>query len=46
MVRWMDTVDQSLKNIMREVNTIDEFEKEKVIFQVNFNISHRVGITV
>jgi hypothetical protein len=43
MVKWMDSVDQSLKNIMREVNTLEEFEREKAIFQVivlRFRSSH------
>jgi len=34
MVNWMNGVDQSLKNIVNEVNTMEEFEKEKVVFQV------------
>ncbi|XP_070139488.1 muscle-specific protein 300 kDa isoform X14 [Drosophila kikkawai] len=33
MVQWMNSVDQSLKNIVNEVNTMEEFEKEKVVFQ-------------
>nr|XP_016945201.1 nesprin-1 isoform X29 [Drosophila suzukii] len=33
MVNWMNGVDQSLKNIVNEVNTMEEFEKEKVVFQ-------------
>ncbi|XP_070067953.1 muscle-specific protein 300 kDa isoform X15 [Drosophila takahashii] len=33
MVGWMNGVDQSLKNIVNEVNTMEEFEKEKVVFQ-------------
>lgn len=35
MVDWMNGVDQSLKNIVNEVNTMEEFEKEKVVFQVS-----------
>lgn len=30
----MDKVDISLQNIMKEVNTLEEFEKERVVFQV------------
>ncbi|KAK2588097.1 hypothetical protein KPH14_004158 [Odynerus spinipes] len=33
MVQWMDHVDSTLKTILHEVNTLEEFEKEKVIFQ-------------
>lgn len=36
MVHWMDHVDSTLRTILREVNTLEEFEKEKTIFQVNF----------
>lgn len=35
MVGWMNTVDESLKNIMNEVNTMEEFEKERIVFQVS-----------
>jgi hypothetical protein len=34
MVQWMDMVDISLQNIMKEVNMLEEFEKERVVFQV------------
>jgi nesprin-1 len=34
MVQWMDKVDISLQNIMKEVNTLEEFEKERAVFQV------------
>ncbi|KAL0110413.1 hypothetical protein PUN28_013801 [Cardiocondyla obscurior] len=33
MVHWMDHVDSTLKTILHEVNTLEEFEKEKAIFQ-------------
>ncbi|CAK9831288.1 Muscle-specific protein 300 kDa, partial [Anthophora retusa] len=33
MVRWMDHVDSNLKTILHEVNTLEEFETEKTIFQ-------------
>ncbi|XP_020291842.1 nesprin-1 isoform X3 [Pseudomyrmex gracilis] len=33
MVQWMDHVDSILRTILREVNTLEEFEKEKTIFQ-------------
>jgi hypothetical protein len=44
----MDMVDISLQNIMKEVNTLDEFEKERAVFQVclhyfligTYNIRH------
>lgn len=35
IVRWMDSVDDSLKNILKDVNTMEEFEKEKIVFQVS-----------
>lgn len=35
MINWMDVVDASLKNIIKEVNSMDEFERERVVFQVN-----------
>jgi hypothetical protein len=37
MVQWMDKVDVSLQNIMKEVNTLEEFEKERAVFQVCVN---------
>jgi hypothetical protein len=30
----MDRVDISLQNIVKEVNTLEEFEKERTVFQV------------
>ncbi|KZC10894.1 Nesprin-1 [Dufourea novaeangliae] len=33
MVRWMDTVDSNLRAILHEMNTLEEFEKERMIFQ-------------
>ncbi|KAG7206621.1 hypothetical protein KM043_000301 [Ampulex compressa] len=33
MVRWMDDVDATLRTILHEVNTLEEFEEEKTIFQ-------------
>ena len=38
MVSWMDMVDNSLKNIIKEVNSMEEFEKERVVFQVSIFI--------
>nr|CAD7429519.1 unnamed protein product [Timema monikensis] len=35
MVKWMDSVDESLKRILTEVNSLEEFEKERAVFQVN-----------
>lgn len=36
MIGWMNNVDQSLKSIVNEVNTMEEFEKERLVFQVSF----------
>lgn len=36
MIKWMDMVDVSLKSIVSEVNNMEEFEKEKMVFQVGF----------
>lgn len=35
MIGWMNNVDQSLKSIVNEVNTMEEFEKERLVFQVS-----------
>lgn len=35
MVEWMNMVDDSLKSITTEVETMEQFEKEKIIFQVS-----------
>lgn len=35
MNSWMNTVDSTLKSIVKEVNTSEEFEKERLIFQVS-----------
>lgn len=35
MNKWMDLVDNTLRNIVNEVNSMEDFEKEKVIFQVS-----------
>lgn len=34
MEQWMDHVDFTMSNIVREVNSSEEFEKEKAVFQV------------
>lgn len=34
MTSWMNTVDDSLKNIIKEVNSMEEFERERIVFQV------------
>lgn len=34
MVQWMDAVDNSIKNLLKELATAEEFEREKVVFQV------------
>lgn len=36
MISWMDNVDRTLKTIVREVDTQEEFERERMVFQVNF----------
>ncbi|VEN42511.1 unnamed protein product, partial [Callosobruchus maculatus] len=33
MGKWMDGVDGALKNILSNVNTMEEFEREKAVFQ-------------
>jgi hypothetical protein len=33
----MDKVDINLQNIVKEVNTLEEFEKERAVFQVCLN---------
>lgn len=35
IVHWMDEVDGALKNILKDVSTMEEFEKEKAVFQVS-----------
>lgn len=35
MVHWMDHVDSTLRTILQEVNSLEEFEKEKTVFQVS-----------
>lgn len=37
MIHWMDNVDQSLKSIVHEVDSMEEFEKERLVFQVNID---------
>lgn len=32
---WMDTVDKTLESILKEVGTSEEFEKERLVFQVS-----------
>lgn len=34
MSKWMDQVDGTLKNILKDVSTMEEFDREKAIFQV------------
>lgn len=34
MVRWMDQVDGTLRSILQEVTSAEEFEREKIVFQV------------
>lgn len=33
--KWMDSVDVCLANLTRELNSLEEFEKEKLVFQVS-----------
>ncbi|KAK3930234.1 Nesprin-1 [Frankliniella fusca] len=33
MVRWMDAVDRSLENVLKDLLTIEEFESERAVFQ-------------
>lgn len=35
ITKWMDQVDATLKNILRDVTTVEEFDREKAIFQVS-----------
>lgn len=35
MNNWMNTVDNTLKSIVQEVGTSEEFEKERLVFQVS-----------
>lgn len=35
MHNWMDSVDSTLKSIVQEVSTSEEFEKERLVFQVS-----------
>lgn len=35
MVQWMDGVDDTLKNILKDITTMEEFEREKAVFQVS-----------
>lgn len=37
MVNWMNSVDNTLKTILKEVNSMEEFEDEKLMFQVNMS---------
>lgn len=37
MSDWMNTVDRTLKSIVQEVNTNEEFEKERLVFQVSYS---------
>lgn len=39
MNKWMDGVDNALKNILNDVNTMEEFEREKAIFQVRYKFT-------
>lgn len=36
MILWMDNVDKSLKSIVTEVGSMEEYEKERIVFQVRF----------
>lgn len=43
MTSWMDAVDASIRNILKELSTAEEFEKEKAIFQVTQNDTLTTG---
>lgn len=34
MTKWMDKVDHNIKNLFKNAKTFEDFEKEKVTFQV------------
>jgi hypothetical protein len=36
MVTWMDHVDETLRAMLHEVSSLEEFEQEKSIFQVKY----------
>lgn len=40
MVEWMNAVDNSVKSLLKELATAEEFEREKAIFQVH-NMTER-----
>lgn len=46
--KWMDSVEVSLSHLMKEMNTLEEFESEKLVFQVNkitksfINLNHKL----
>jgi len=33
--RWMDGVDQNIATILNQVDSLEQFEKERTIFQVS-----------
>lgn len=37
--KWMDNVEVSLGRLTKELNSLEEFEREKLVFQVNFTMS-------
>lgn len=43
--KWMDQVDSTLKNILRDVTTVEEFDREKAVFQVSFCFFFKVVAT-
>lgn len=36
MSKWMDTVDNALKDILNDVKSVEEFEQQKTLFQVSY----------
>lgn len=44
MIVWMDSVDESLKNITTEVDSMEEFERERVVFQVRSYFNHAIFV--
>lgn len=41
MELWMDAVDRSVKTILQDLDSAEQFEKEKVVFQVNKTLYRR-----
>lgn len=37
--KWMDNVEVSLSRLTKELNSLEEFEREKLVFQVSFDLN-------